>query len=371
MDTVKNRIRRIARILRVVCIVASVALIAGIVATVLMIGHVYLHPDEVGELDVIFGENPLFESLDLADVLHLLPPVHQRGTFLGVGLIELILLLIYARLFKNVMTHISRDQDPFTRETAKRIRWCGYAILLTVVINPIFALTLFLVMLFFSYVFEYGAYLQERAAETNRIQEEVIVSLAEITENKSEQTGQHIKRVSEYSRILARQLGMSDEQVENLRLASTMHDLGKLMIPSEILDKPGRLTDAEFSEIKKHPGFGEHLLHNVEGDTMTLARTVALEHHERYDGRGYPVGEKGSEISLEGRIVAVADVYDALTSRRSYKDAWDPKAAYDEIVRCSGTQFDPEVVNAFVAAYDEIDAARRRYADEQFAGKVA
>ncbi len=109
MDTVKNRIRRIARILRVVCIVASVALIAGIVATVLMIGHVYLHPDEVGEFDVIFGENPLFESLDLADVLHLLPPVHQRGAFLGVGLIELILLLIYARLFKNVMTHISRD----------------------------------------------------------------------------------------------------------------------------------------------------------------------------------------------------------------------------------------------------------------------
>ena len=143
-----------------------------------------------------------------------------------------------------------------------------------------------------------------------------------------------------------------------------MHDLGKLMIPSEILEKPGRLTDEEFAEIKKHPTFGEHLLHNVEGDTMTLARQVALEHHERYDGKGYPNGEKGDEIGLEGRIVAVADVYDALTSRRSYKDAWDPKTAYDEIVRCSGTQFDPQVVQAFVAAYDQIDEARRKYADE-------
>ena len=224
---------------------------------------------------------------------------------------------------------------------------------------------MFLLMRFFSLIFEYGAYLQDKAEETSRIQEEVIVSLAEITENKSEQTGQHIRRVSEYSRILARQMGFAEEAAENLRLASTMHDLGKLMIPSEILEKPGRLTDEEFAEIKKHPGYGEHLLHNVEGDTMTLPAPVALEHHERYDGKGYPNGEAGEEISLEGRIVAVADVYDALTSRRSYKDAWDPKAAYDEIVRCSGTQFDPKVVEAFVAAYDQIDAARR-HADEEF-----
>ncbi len=371
MDTVKKRIRRIAKILRVVCIVATVVLIAGIVATALMIGHVYLHPEQAPGLSVLFGESELFESLDLAAALHGLPVVHRKGIELGFGLVELIVLLIYANIFKRLMTHISRDQDPFTRETARRIRRGAYAILLTVVTNPIFGLTLFLVMLFFSYVFEYGAYLQEKAGETSRIQEEVIVSLAEITENKSEQTGQHIRRVSEYSRILARQLGMSDEQAENLRLASTMHDLGKLMIPSEILDKPGRLTDAEFAEIKKHPGFGEHLLHNVEGDTMTLARTVALEHHERFDGKGYPSGEKGGEISLEGRIVAVADVYDALTSRRSYKEAWDPKQAYDEIVRCSGTQFDPAVVDAFVAAYDQIDAARQKYADEQFTARAA
>ena len=134
---------------------------------------------------------------------------------------------------------------------------------------------------------------------------------------------------------------------------------------------PGRLTDEEFGQIKKHPLYGEHLLHNVEGDTMLLAREVALEHHERYDGKGYPYGTRGEDISLEGRIVAVADVYDALTSRRSYKDAWDPKAAYDEIVRCSGTQFDPRVVDAFVAAYDQIDAARRQYADEHITNKAA
>ena len=244
------------------------------------------------------------------------------------------------------------------------MRQGSYWLLLLLLVNPVLGILLFLLVRFFALIFEYGAYLQDRADKTNRIQEEVILSLAEITENKSEQTGQHIKRVSEYARIMAQQMGLDEDAVENLRLASTMHDLGKLLIPSEILDKPGRLTDAEFAEIKKHPGFGEHLLHGVEGDTMSLARTIALEHHERVDGRGYPNGEKAGEISLEGRIVAVADVYDALTSRRSYKEAWDTRRAYDEIVKGSGTQFDPKVVDAFKAAYDEIEATRQKYADD-------
>jgi len=276
-------------------------------------------------------------------------------------------LYYYTRFFEKLISGIVDNRQPFSAETARHMRKGSYGLLLLIFVNPVLGILMFLLMRFFALIFEYGAYLQDKAEETSRIQEEVIVSLAEITENKSEQTGQHIKRVSEYSRIIATQMGMPEEAVETLRLASTMHDLGKLMVPTEILEKPGRLTDEEFAEIKKHPGYGEHLLHGVEGDTMTLARTVALEHHERYDGKGYPSGEKGNEISLEGRIVAVADVYDALTSRRSYKDAWDPKQAYDEIVRCSGTQFDPEVVKAFVAAYDQIDAARRRYADDSYA----
>ena len=122
------------------------------------------------------------------------------------------------------------------------------------------------------------------------------------------------------------------------------------------------LTDEEYAEMKKHTIYGGKMLDNVEGDIMSMAKTVALEHHERVDGKGYPTGMKGDEISMEGRIVAVADVYDALTSKRSYKDAWDAKDAYDEIVRCSGTQFDETVVEAFKRAYDQIEETRRHYA---------
>ena len=137
-----------------------------------------------------------------------------------------------------------------------------------------------------------------------------------------------------------------------------MHDIGKLLIPAEILEKPGKLTDEEFQEIKKHPKYGGDLLNNVEGEVMHLARTVAMEHHERPDGRGYPEGKQDDSISIEGRIVAVADVYDALTSKRSYKQAWDEKDAYNEIVKGKGTQFDTDVVEAFERAYAKINEVR-------------
>ena len=142
-----------------------------------------------------------------------------------------------------------------------------------------------------------------------------------------------------------------------------MHDVGKLLIPSEILEKPGKLTDEEYATIKKHTTYGGQLLDHVEGDVMELSKTIALQHHERADGKGYPQGLSDEEISLAGRIVAVADVYDALTSRRSYKDAWDDKLAYDEIVKGKGTQFDAKVVEAFQASYDRINAVRKQYAD--------
>ena len=139
------------------------------------------------------------------------------------------------------------------------------------------------------------------ADETNRIQEEMILSFAEITENKSGQTGQHIKRVSEYSRIIATQLGLNPDLVESIRIASTMHDVGKLLIPSEILEKPGKLTDEEYVIIKTHTTMGGQLLENVEGEQMQLSRTIAMQHHERPDGKGYPNGLKDEEISLEGK----------------------------------------------------------------------
>ena len=201
------------------------------------------------------------------------------------------------------------------------------------------------------------------ADETNRIQEEMILSFAEITENKSGQTGQHIKRVSEYSRIIATQLGLNPDLVESIRIASTMHDVGKLLIPSEILEKPGKLTDEEYVIIKTHTTMGGQLLENVEGEQMQLSRTIAMQHHERPDGKGYPNGLKDEEISLEGKIVAVADVYDALTSRRSYKNAWKEEDACREVLGGKGSQFDPKVVDAFCAAHDQILSVLEKYRD--------
>jgi len=373
MNDIKNRIVKYAKVLRVVAIVAKVLVIVMIVATVLQMLAVFTQgtpfmstffSGHIEDIVSVLGDSPVFDMLfDVAD-LGSMEPVYQKAIELFITLLSLGVLLGYIVFFQKLIGHIIEAQQPFSRQTAYRMRTGAWALLLMALINPVLGLVLFVLMRFFSLIFEYGAYLQEQADETSHIQEEVIVSLAEITENKSEQTGQHIRRVSEYSRILAAHMGYSEEDARNLRLASTMHDLGKLLIPAEILEKPSRLTDEEFAEIKKHPGYGEHLLHNVEGDTMTLARQVALEHHERYDGKGYPNGKQGEEISLDGRIVAVADVYDALTSRRSYKQPWDPKDAYDEIVKGRGTQFDAKVVDAFIAAYDEIDATRQKYADE-------
>ena len=169
--------------------------------------------------------------------------------------------------------------------------------------------------------------------------------------------------MSEYSKILAAELGLPPEQIEHIRIASTMHDVGKILIPSEILEKPGKLTPEEYDIIKTHTTMGGQLLENVEGEEMKLSRTIALQHHERPDGKGYPDGLNGDNISLEGKIVAVADVYDALTSRRSYKSAWKEEDAYREILKGRGTQFDPRVVAAFVSAHDRILEVQEKFRD--------
>lgn len=274
-----------------------------------------------------------------------------------------VILFIFVRVIRSMMKTLSKGDRPFTFKAAKKLRRLSFAMLLITLVNPLTGIMLFVATLIFSYLFEYGAYLQEKADETNRIQEEMIMSFAEVTENKSEQTGKHVRRVAEYSGIIAEEMGLDEEQVSKLRLASTMHDIGKLLIPAEILEKPARLTDDEFAVIKKHPAYGGKLLDNVEGDVMGLARTIALDHHERIDGRGYPDGKSGNYISVEGRIVAVADVYDALTSKRSYKEPWDHQKAYEEILKGSGTQFDEKVVDAFKRRYDDINALRQQYAD--------
>ena len=189
--------------------------------------------------------------------------------------------------------------------------------------------------------------------EMKRTQEELILAFAEITESKSGQTGQHVKRVSEYSKVLGEALGLSAEETEILRTASMMHDIGKLTISSDILEKPGKLTDEEFKIIKTHVTAGERLLHKSPGRIMSAARLIALEHHEKWNGTGYLKKSK-TDIDFYSRTVAVADVYDALVSKRSYKDAFSERRAYDIIVSEKGSHFDPDVVDAFIRSYDKI-----------------
>lgn len=373
MDDVKRKIVRVAKVLSVVATLAKVVVIIMMVVTVLQMVAAFtlntpympeFFDGTLSDIESLLGESPIFNALYKTADLSTMEPVYQKAIELFITLLSLVVLLRYAVFFKEMLCDIVAQQRPFSPQTARRMRNGSYGLLLLAAINPTLGVVMFLIMRFFALAFEYGAYLQQKADETTHIQEEIIVSFAEITENKSGQTGQHIRRVSEYSRVLAQTMGYGEAETENLRLASIMHDIGKLLVPTEILEKPARLTDAEFAEIKKHTTYGGQLLNHVDGDVMALAREVALQHHERADGRGYPEGLSGEAIGLAGRIVAVADVYDALTSRRSYKDAWKAQDAYDEILRCSGTQFDPEVVEAFKRCYPQIDEIRQKYADK-------
>ena len=196
-----------------------------------------------------------------------------------------------------------------------------------------------------------------------KTQESVILSFAEISESKSRQTGQHVKRVSEYVRVMALNTGFDEEKCTEIALAAMMHDIGKLLIPPEILEKPGRLTDEEFSVIKTHVTLGEELLKNSPGEVMSMARRIALYHHERWDGKGY-LGYAGEKIDYISRFVSVADVFDALVSKRSYKDGWPPEKAYAEIIRQRGTQFAPHAVDVFVKSYDKIMEILKLYPDQ-------
>ena len=195
---------------------------------------------------------------------------------------------------------------------------------------------------------------EEQKLQIQESQEEVFISLAVITEAKSGQTAEHVRRVAAYVALMAREYGgFTAEQVRSVSTAAMLHDIGKLMVPVEILEKPAKLTAGEFEVIKLHPLDGEKLLHNGVGEIMNYARIIALEHHERWDGNGYPDGKAGEEISVEARITALADVFDALVSRRSYKEAYSVDFAYDTIVKERGRQFDPKAVDIFKEHFDE------------------
>ena len=201
---------------------------------------------------------------------------------------------------------------------------------------------------------------QELLAE----QEEIITSLSQMVESQSQETGMHVKRVSEYTKILCRNLGYDDDTVWEVGLAAMMHDVGKIMVPHEILEKPGKLTKEEFDIIKKHTAYGKKMLENSPGELMQLSADIAYEHHERYDGTGYD-GIKGENIGIFSRCVSVADVFDALVSWRPYKDPWTPQEARNEILAQSGRQFDPLVVEVFDKHFDEFLEIFEKYPDSQ------
>ena len=188
----------------------------------------------------------------------------------------------------------------------------------------------------------------ERTEQLERTQSEVLERLAQAAELRDDDTGEHTRRVGTTAAAIARELGLPDEQVELLRRAAPLHDVGKIGVPDELLLKPGRLSDEEFAKMREHTTLGAQILSSPAFPLMRAAEEIAVSHHERWDGRGYPQGLARDAIPLPGRIVAVADVFDALTNSRPYKPAWPVEDAVAEIARGSGSQFDREVVAAFL-----------------------
>ncbi len=190
---------------------------------------------------------------------------------------------------------------------------------------------------------------------------ETIFCLAQAAEYRDQDTAFHLKRMSHYSRTIAKQLGLSSHDQELIFYASPLHDVGKIGIPDAILQKQGPLTPEERQIMNRHPEIGYEILSKSDSELMRKAALIALTHHEKFDGSGYPQGLKGEGIPLEGRIVALADVFDALASRRPYKKAWDLEEILRFVESQSGKHFDPQVVAAFNRGCDEILEIYHRY----------
>lgn len=192
---------------------------------------------------------------------------------------------------------------------------------------------------------------------------QLVQRLGRAAEYKDNETGMHVIRMSHFARLLALALGCSAAWAEDLLNAAPMHDVGKIGIPDAVLRKPGPLDAQEWDVMRTHPEIGAQIIGEHPGGLLAMARTIALQHHEKWDGSGYPQGLAGEAIALEARIVALADVFDALTSDRPYKRAWTPEAAMAHIQEQAGRHFDPALAERFQALLPQLLEIRQRWAD--------
>jgi len=204
----------------------------------------------------------------------------------------------------------------------------------------------------------------ERTAEVRQTQEEITLCLTAASEYRDEDTGTHNRRMGLYAAVLATQIGSAELSADDVRMAAPMHDIGKIGIPDGILLKPGKLTDAEFEIIKTHSIIGAGMLGESRIRLLVLARDIALSHHEKWDGSGYPRGLSGEDIPLSARIVATADVYDALINDRVYRPAMPEDKALAIMRDGRGTHFDPAVFDAFIESLPEFRRIRRELANK-------
>jgi putative two-component system response regulator len=205
---------------------------------------------------------------------------------------------------------------------------------------------------------------QERTEELNNTRLDIIQRLGRAAEYKDNETGLHVIRMSHYSRLIAMAINANEEWVDRIYNAAPMHDIGKIGVPDAYILKQSTLNDAEWDVMSKHPEFGVAILGDDSSELLKMAKEIALNHHEKWDGSGYPNGLKGEEIPLSARIIAIADVFDALTTARPYKKAWTVEKAVDFIDENAGTHFDPNLIPVFHRVLPEILKIKEAHAEQ-------
>ncbi|TLS72120.1 HD domain-containing protein [Aliarcobacter thereius] len=205
--------------------------------------------------------------------------------------------------------------------------------------------------------------LVEKYEDIENSQKEIIFKMGAIGENRTKDTGNHIKRVAEFSKLLVSLYGLSEEESELLKLVSPMHDIGKVSIPDNILNKPGKLNDEEFELMKTHTRIGFDILNDIDKPLFNLAKTIAYEHHERWEGGGYPRGISKEDIHIFSRITTVADVFDVLGSQRSYKSKWEDDKIFEFMKKESGKLFEPKLIELLINNKDKFLEIRKELED--------